>query len=92
MPTENRVFLAAQTGEVKPRRNFAALKFLAPVNIEAGYYSKQWVLSLQRSYFSNVDLQLQKLSRNICQKSTHLPSLLLMPFEKQVCKKCLVLL
>lgn len=49
MLTENRVFLAAQAEEVKPRSNFAALKFLAPVNIEAGYYSKQWFLSLQRS-------------------------------------------
>lgn len=46
MLTEIQVSLAAQTEEVKPRSNFAALKFLAPVNIEAGYYSKQWVLSL----------------------------------------------
>jgi len=38
--TENRVFLAAQTEEAKPRSNFAALKFLSPVNTEAGYYSK----------------------------------------------------
>lgn len=50
MLTENVVFLAAQTEEVKPRSNSAALKFLAPVNKEAGYYSKQWGLSLQRSY------------------------------------------
>lgn len=50
MLTENVVFLAAQTEEVKPRSNSAALKFLAPVNKEAGYYSKQWGLRLQRSY------------------------------------------
>ena len=50
MLTENQVFLAAQTEEVKPRSNFAALKFLSPVNVEAGYYSEQWFLSLQRSF------------------------------------------
>lgn len=44
MLTENRVFLAAQTEEVKPRSNFAALKFLAPVNIEPGFFKSAMFL------------------------------------------------
>lgn len=46
MLPEDWVFLVAQREEVKPRSNFAALQFLSPVNIEADYYSKKWILSL----------------------------------------------
>lgn len=55
MLTENQVFLAAQTEEVKYRSNPVALKFWTTVNIQAGSYSEQWSLSLNVIISSNVD-------------------------------------
>lgn len=82
MSPENCAFLAAQTEEMKPLSNIATLKFLTSVNTETGNSLNRIFKVCSVLIFSNVDLQLQKLSRNTYQKSIHLPSVL-SPFERQ---------